>query len=271
MPDRVLCEPVEMPPGMEASASAVALGAEAGEAGRFTHFHDVAEIVLFDRVRGDFVVEGERLDLNDGDVVFVPSMRTHDFELAAGEKAWTLVYVDPIVVEAMGGWRRPARIRPDAATRTRLKTLAGWLEAGADAATRRNLAELMLRALADQPRAEAGRAEAADGEGIGRLMPAIQRLRADPARPPTIEQAARACNLSPAYFSRRFKAALGAGFSDYSRVYRLHLAARRLLEGEDAIAAIAWATGFATPSHFTQCFRERFGVTPGVYRGCRSA
>lgn len=267
MPERVLCEPVELPPGVEAVATRVAQTGDAGEAGGFAHFHDVAEIVLFERVSGALIVGGERVTLTDGDVVFVPSMRTHDFDLAAGAKAWTLVWIDAEVVEGAGGWRRPARIRPDAKARARLETLAAWLaDPAAHAAERRRLSELMLSALAGQPQMEVGSSDPGEGGGLGRLTPAVQRLRADPSRPPSIDEAAAACLMSPAYFSRRFKATVGIGFSDYARVYRLHLAARRLLEGKDGIAAIAWATGFRTLSHFTDRFRERFGVTPHRYR-----
>ena len=266
MAEHVLCEPVELPAGVEAVATEVMLGRDA-VAGGFNHFHDVAEIVLFRRVAGAFMVDGERLALADGDVVFVPSMRTHDFDLEPGAKAWTLVWIDPEVVGGMAGWRRPARVRPDAATSTRLDALAAWLaDPAAHAGQRRRLAELMLSALHGQPRVEIGAADPGEGGGLGRLAPAVQRLRADPSRPPSIAEAARACLMSPAYFSRRFKATVGVGFSDYARIYRLHLAARRLLETEDAIAAIAWATGFRTPSHFTESFRGRFGVTPGAYR-----
>src|SRR3546814_16417163 len=74
------------------------------------------------------------------------------------------------------------------------------------------------------------------------------------------------CNLSPAYFSRRFKRVFGMNFTDYVRTYRLHLAARRILTTGAPVSDIDYGLGFASPSHFTARFHERFGETPRDYR-----
>ena len=73
-------------------------------------------------------------------------------------------------------------------------------------------------------------------------------------------------NLSPAYFSRRFRQMSGMPFTEYSRIYRLHLAARRLVTTGAAVSEIGYDVGFSSPAHFTARFRERFGMTPREYR-----
>src|SRR3546814_10461865 len=50
------------------------------------HFHDVSELVIFDAVRGSFLADGRRHAVAGGTVVFAPSMRHHDYELAPGAK-----------------------------------------------------------------------------------------------------------------------------------------------------------------------------------------
>jgi AraC-like DNA-binding protein len=55
-------------------------------------------------------------------------------------------------------------------------------------------------------------------------------------------------------------------FTDYARVYRLHLAARRLATTGSAVSEIGYSLGFSSPSHFTARFRERFGMSPREYR-----
>jgi AraC-like DNA-binding protein len=55
-------------------------------------------------------------------------------------------------------------------------------------------------------------------------------------------------------------------FTDYTRIYRLHLAARRLAATRAAVSAIAYGTGFSSPAHFAARFRQRFGMTPREYR-----
>jgi AraC-like DNA-binding protein len=98
------------------------------------------------------------------------------------------------------------------------------------------------------------------------LLPVLERLRAAPAEPIPLESAATMCSLSPAYFSRRFRQIFGMNFTEYMVIYRLHLAARRLLTTGAAISEIAYGVGFSSPAHFTARFRKRFGMTPREYR-----
>src|SRR3546814_18543827 len=69
--------------------------------------------------------------------------------------------------------------------------------------------------------------EAADaGEDtayVERLLPAVEYLRRDPGAPVAREDAAAMCNLSPAYFSRRFNRVFGMNFTDYVQVARAHV------------------------------------------------
>jgi AraC-like DNA-binding protein len=201
-------------------------------------------------------------------------MHDHDYALAKGEMEWVLVQIDPYLVESLAGRPEFARLSrpfcafPDRQLRPRLRALADWLieavSAGNDAAVER-IVELLLIAAAGAPEQNAG----ASDEGTAsfdRLLPALERLRSTPDEPISLKAAASICSLSPAYFSRRFKQALGMNFTDYARVYRLHLAARRLATTGSAISKIGYSLGFSSPSHFTARFRERFGMTPREYR-----
>lgn len=271
---RPICEPVELPIGAAVLAEHVTIAAEAPQLGSFRHFHDVAELVLFRSVRGEFIAGGRRHRLADGAIAFAPSMHDHDYALAKGEMEWVLVQIDPYLVESLAGRPEFARLSrpfcafPDRQLRPRLRALADWLieavSAGNDAAVER-IVELLLIAAAGAPEQNAG----ASDEGTAsfdRLLPALERLRSTPDEPISLKAAASICSLSPAYFSRRFKQALGMNFTDYARVYRLHLAARRLATTGSAISKIGYSLGFSSPSHFTARFRERFGMTPREYR-----
>ncbi|HEV8408204.1 MAG TPA: AraC family transcriptional regulator [Sphingomicrobium sp.] len=271
---RPICEPVELPIGAAVLAEHVTIAADTPQLGSFRHFHDVAELVLFRRVRGEFIAGGHRYQLADGAIAFVPSMHDHDYALARGEMEWVLVQIDPYIVELLAGraefsrLSRPFCAFPDGRTRRRLESLADWLiEAvgrGNDAAIEK-IVELLLIVAAEAPEQDFGAAE--DGTpSFDRLLPALERLRSAPDEPIPLEAAASICSLSPAYFSRRFKQALGMNFTDYARVYRLHLAARRLATTGSAISKIGYSLGFSSPSHFTARFRERFGMTPREYR-----
>lgn len=268
---RPICEPVELPPGEVVIAERVVVGSESGNLGWFMHFHDVAELVLFRRVSGTFIADGRRHRLSDGAVVFVPSMRRHDFELDHGAMEWVLVQVDPYIVEMLGfqlpRLSRPFCALPGEAARARMDFLANWL---LDAVQRKDakigrIVELLILAAAESDLSDGVVADSETAR-VERLLPALELLRSAPGEPVQLESVATACSLSPTYFSRRFRQSFGMTFSDYARTYRLHLAARRLASSGAAISEIAYGVGFSSPAYFTLRFRERFGMTPREYR-----
>lgn len=270
--DRPICEPVSLRPGARLRVRRVREGAAAGANAPFPHYHDVAELVLFGRVRGEVVVDGTRFPLAPGCATFVPSLQQHDFALRAGARDWTLVQLDPGMVAALaagpGGetLREAFCARPKGALAARIATLGEWLQdIGEDDPAAPAIAELLLRAAARSPRLR-GDSEGASADALHRLRPAIEALRRDPAHAPSAQRAAALCALSPAYFSRRFHRQLGMAWSEYVRAHRLHLASQLLLDSDRSAAAIAADLGFATASHFGELFRRRFGLTPDAYR-----
>lgn len=270
--DRPLCEPVELHPGATLRVQRVQQGADAPGSAPFPHYHDVAELVLFGRVQGDFIADNKRHPLTDGAIAWIPSLHQHDYALAPGPRDWTLLQIDAHAAEALA--RAPGGealahafcAKPEGLLATRIAMLGDWLrEAAGDPTLAAPLATALLRAAAQAPRIE-GEALPTDPDALERLRPAIEQLRRDPAHAPSAEAAAELCALAPAYFSRRFHQQLGMPWSDYVRTHRLHLASQRLLESDQTIADIAAALGFATPSHFGDLFHKRFGLTPNAYR-----
>ncbi|HSN70907.1 MAG TPA: helix-turn-helix transcriptional regulator, partial [Steroidobacteraceae bacterium] len=79
---------------------------------------------------------------------------------------------------------------------------------------------------------------------------------------------AREVAMSERQLQRKLRALLDTTPADYLREYRLTRAAQWLLEGR-AAGTVALEAGFATQSHFTECFKARFGVTPGEYAASR--
>ena len=272
---RPICEPVELPIGASVIAERVAIASEAPQIGSFVHFHDVAELVIFGRVAGEFIAGGDRHRLHDGSVVFVPSMHRHDYALDRGAMDWLLVQIDPYVIERLGlladvsPLSRPLCSVPDARLRARIELLGEWLiEASSSdtpGASVERIIELLLLSVAEAPASEPISHSDAPQQSE-RLLPALERLRTRPSEPLSLESAATLCRLSPTYFSRRFRQLFGMTFSDYSRIHRLHLAARRLVGGSAGISEIAFGVGFSSPAHFSARFRERFGMTPREYR-----
>jgi AraC-like DNA-binding protein len=256
-------------------AERVSIAPDAPEIGRFTHFHDVAELVLFNHVSGAFLADDQRHPLSDGALVFVPSMHHHDFALERGAMEWVLVQIDPYLVQALAVRPELARLArpfcswPDDRSRARIELLSDWLveatESGAGDPAVDRIVELLLIAAVEAPEREAS-ADAGQSAHVERLLPVLERLRGAPADPIPLKSAATMCSLSPAYFSRRFQQIFGMTFTNYTRIYRLHLAARRLLTSGASISEIGYGVGFSSPAHFSARFRQRFGMTPREYR-----
>ncbi|MEU6251300.1 helix-turn-helix domain-containing protein [Streptomyces sp. NPDC047043] len=85
----------------------------------------------------------------------------------------------------------------------------------------------------------------------------------------TVADLAAAAALSPAHFSRCFKAAFGESPHQYLLTRRLERAAALLLATDWTVAAIGVAVGVRSIGSFTTSFRRMYGVTPQAYRAAR--
>lgn len=86
------------------------------------------------------------------------------------------------------------------------------------------------------------------------------------AEPLTIEQMAVRLHQSPTAFKQEFKKLFGLPPAQYLQEKRLEQAHRLILTSQEPITQIALATGFESPSHFSQVFRRRYSCTPGQLR-----
>ena len=99
---------------------------------------------------------------------------------------------------------------------------------------------------------------------------ALRALHEDPARPWTVAELAREAHLSRSAFARRFTALLGVAPLTYLTQWRMSLARERLRHGDERLAAIAGAVGYAFAAAFKTPPRRRprplarGGVASGV-------
>jgi transcriptional regulator GlxA family with amidase domain len=91
-------------------------------------------------------------------------------------------------------------------------------------------------------------------------------LQAHFQRGVSIEQLARAVNMSPRNLIRRFKAATGRVPGEYLQALRV-AAARELLEGGAAsVQQICTQIGYEDLAFFRRVFKRHTGVAPAEYR-----
>lgn len=82
----------------------------------------------------------------------------------------------------------------------------------------------------------------------------------------SLELLAQQTGFSPYYFARLFRRTTGESPHQFVLRQRLEHAQRLLEERNASLAHIAIESGFADQSHFTQVFKQHFGLTPRMYQ-----
>ncbi len=81
-----------------------------------------------------------------------------------------------------------------------------------------------------------------------------------------VEQLAAEIGLSRVQLYRKVKALTGYSPVEVIRIMRLKEAEKRLKSTDKTVAEIAYEVGFSSPSYFSKCYRELFGILPGTSR-----
>jgi AraC-like DNA-binding protein len=95
---------------------------------------------------------------------------------------------------------------------------------------------------------------------------ALQLVHAEPARRWTVDVLAREAGTSRTVLAERFHAMLGKAPIEYVTGWRMQLAADRLRNSEDNLAAIAADVGYESEAAFNRAFKRVTGTTPGRWR-----
>ncbi|MGE0402308.1 MAG: helix-turn-helix transcriptional regulator [Kofleriaceae bacterium] len=103
-------------------------------------------------------------------------------------------------------------------------------------------------------------------EGRDLASAVAREIRLSFARSTSLGELAEVTGYSVFHTCRVFQRATGQTIHGFRRELRLRHALARLLDGDEPLAEIAAATGFASQSHLTNLFRARFGITPARVR-----
>ena len=80
-----------------------------------------------------------------------------------------------------------------------------------------------------------------------------------------VDQLANCVSLSKVQTYRKVKAISGLSIVEFIRTVRLKKASQLILDGRLNFSEIAFTTGFSTPSYFSKCFHDHFGITPSEF------
>ena len=84
-----------------------------------------------------------------------------------------------------------------------------------------------------------------------------------------VEYLSRTMAMSRSTLNRKLRSLLDISTNDLIRQYRLQKAVRLLPSGID-ISTVAYQLGFSSPSYFSQCFKEKYGITPSEFLSGKS-
>jgi AraC-like DNA-binding protein len=82
--------------------------------------------------------------------------------------------------------------------------------------------------------------------------------------PPSLLKLSRLVHMNDCKLKRAFKMYFGKTVYEYVREQRLEKAFSLLNEGHCNVGQSAFAVGYTNVSHFSQAFRERFGISPKI-------
>ncbi|MDM5299648.1 response regulator [Bacillus pumilus] len=82
----------------------------------------------------------------------------------------------------------------------------------------------------------------------------------------TLEQTAAYVELSPTYFTKRFKDETGLTFKEYVTTCRLDKMKKLLKDTSLSLKEITYQTGYTDPNYVSRVFKKMVGCTPKEYR-----
>ncbi|GAA0292680.1 GlxA family transcriptional regulator [Rhodovulum strictum] len=101
---------------------------------------------------------------------------------------------------------------------------------------------------------------------LSQVINAMERNLEEPISPATLAQDV---GMSTRQLERLFRRYLGRSPKRYYMEMRLAKARNLLLQTDMSVINVALACGFASPSHFSKCYRAHYATTPYRERGSR--
>lgn len=244
----------------------------------FMHFHEVHELIFFEKVDGTFFYHQGESKLADFDVVFTPAMETHDFELTTKGKSWFIVQFPArlfdieLLKNQLSFFQSAMHLRVAEQYQPQLLQVIRWLHQSFNenphSAKSLSLLKLAIVLLAEHSQTLI----AYDAHSLSstptfaKIQPLVELFRHQLSVDLSLKQAAQKCHLSPSYFSRVFKNVFRYPYSEYAVRHKLYNAARLLGQSESSVTNISYELNFSSPSHFIALFKKQFGHTPKQYR-----
>ena len=246
------------------------------------HYHDFHKILILQKGRLDYLIEGRSCHLHPHDIVLVGRHTVHRPENAhRTDYERTILYVSPsfLDIRTPGGCdlnrcfldartRHSDVLRPDPARMQELLSLLSRLEnAGREDGFARELycrllfLEFMVglnRAALEQP---AGNDSLNSGAGSGVISAVLRYLADHLAEDFTIDELAARFYISKYHMMRLFRQETGYTVHGYITEKRL-LSAAELLQQGASVADACLQSGFRNYAAFLRAYKKKYGAPP---------
>lgn len=230
-----------------------------GSAGVAFHDHPGLELVLVTRGRCAIQVGDLRLQAHAGEAFILPAEIRHNQE-DDGEVETAYV----VCAVKRKDFSDAPRVVPMPLT----ESVAGWLGQLVDLQLHRvpptvrgGLALALLESLAHHAEQVTRQQSLHPG-----LVKALQRIDQDHLEDLTVNDLARAAELSPSHLTALFRSHVGSGPLAYLQRQRLDRACRLLRNAYLSVAEVADACGYPDANYFSRLFRQTFRCSPSDWR-----
>lgn len=231
------------------------------------HCHEHFEVVFYHSITTRAVLDGKNITLTRGDLIILPPYTLHQFEVDAGDHAYTCFHLDP---------RKVAEIidNPEQLNAPIWKRLPeGELEkvwaiaelhhqASADQPLQKHL-ELSLFYWVFERALKFEDIETWDPSPFQKLLIYLDQHRLFHFK---AEDAAKFLGYSRPHFMNRFKKQFKLNYNEFLTQRQIHWARQLLSTTKLSIESISQELGFKNPSYFIRVFKKITNTTPVQYR-----
>ena len=242
------------------------------------HYHTFHKIIVFLSGEGSYAIEGQRYELQPGDLIFVGRGCIHRPEISPdAEYERIILYISPEYLRTLGGdcdletcftlaRERFGYVARPQAGRSEIYRLLRELErAPLDSGFGHALLQqsLFLRLIVELTRAmEQSELKSVSGSGADpRILEILNYLGAHLSESVTADALSERFAVSKYHMMRRFKECTGYTIHSYVTSKRLLLARDLMISGLSAADA-CYKCGFQDYSAFARAYRKQFGVSP---------
>lgn len=237
------------------------------------HRHaQLAQIFYIQTGSARAVVDGQRVDLKDNVLLFVPAQVVHSFHFAPQTQGMVQSFpvsilrsAGPTSAEMTSALAHPIVTEPSDALIALLTQLDAALRAPSPfrAQIAVGLAHAVLAATASLAHSSGQPGTRTRDDRLGRLDALIAQHQ---GKSWSASAYAAELGMSTGHLSRLCRTAKGLSASAYIEAALLQEACRLLAFTQLSVAEVGYRLGFSDPSYFSRRFRIAQGETPSVYR-----